>query len=119
MKEYVVKLFLSSRYDNSDRNWEQDPIGNSHLISPSSSLPLIVLQPKRDQINLKLNPANLNEILMKYTVPVHHGNNDSVACNLHFHYSHDELEPYISLIFHLSLQDLILNLFDLVLGAKL
>ena len=77
------------------------------------------MQPKRDRINLKLNPANINEILMKIMVPVHHGNNESVACNLHFHYYHDELEPYISLILHLSLQDLILNLFDLVLVAKL
>ena len=61
----------SSRYDNSDRNWEEEPIGNSHLIWPSSSLPLIILQPKRDRINLKLNPANINEILMKIMVPVH------------------------------------------------
>ena len=83
----------SSRYDTRDRNWEQDPTGNSHLISPSSSFPLIVLQPKRDQINLKLNPANLNEILMKITVPVHRENNESVACNVHYHYYHDELEP--------------------------
>ena len=66
-----------------------------------------MLQPKRDQINLKLNPANLNEILMKITVPVHRGNNDSVNYMQHYHYSHDELEPYISLIFHLSLQDLL------------
>ena len=93
MKEYVVKLFLSSRYDTRDRYWEQDPIGNSHLISPSSSLPLIGLQPNRDKTNLKLNPANLNEILMKIKVPVHHGNNDSVHYMQHFHYSHDELEP--------------------------
>ena len=37
------KTISSARYHNSDLNWEEDPIGNSHLISPSSSLPLIVL----------------------------------------------------------------------------
>ena len=82
----------SSRYDYTDLNLEEDLIGNSHFISPSSSFPLIVLQPKQDQTNSKLNPANINEILMKITVPVHRGNNDCVACNLHNHYYHDELE---------------------------
>ena len=56
---------LNSTYQFNDRNWDEDPVGTSHAITPSTTPPLIVLQPKREQFNLMLNPHNLSDILIK------------------------------------------------------
>ena len=71
---------MTSSYELSERNWDEDPLGDSHKITPATSPHLIVLQPKRKEIDLKFNPENSNEILIKVINPHHRV---PVASNVH------------------------------------
>lgn len=62
---------LSSRFENNERNWNDDPLDNSHQFCPSSSPPLIMIQNKRGEINLLFNRENSEEILQKLNAPHH------------------------------------------------
>ena len=72
---------LTSSCHTCERNWEQDPVGTSHKITPSTTPPLIVLQPKREQYKLMIDPHNLSNILLQrrnacHRIPITRMNNE-------------------------------------------
>ena len=84
---------LTSTYNSCERNWEEDPVGNSHSITPSTSSSLIVLQPKREQFQLMIDPQNLSDILIKkkdasHRIPLstlHSELRDNETCSINSH----------------------------------